>query len=266
MHSDLDLPWKGRRRRAQKTSRGLKKEHKLKLLAHRNRSDFCDLQLRCPSRTPEIARFPRQDQGDQAMLHCDLRVRWKVASDFRFWAAISEPKTHSFCGISFDLGQSTQKSLAIAIVQFWCAKLKLLGPHIFRRGEGLPREGVGANKLGMSLETQRSQTFWRDSPGLFAGICRGPENLSIGDGGGKQGCGNRPLSTTGTRYGNPVSTAWMPPNQRLNSASTDLPVQRMKEKSRYGISVSTAHRRYGHQLRTPFLRTPFLCSSQTRSF
>ena len=26
---------------------------------------------------------------------------------------------------------------------------------------------------------------------------------------------------------------------------------------RYGISVSTPHRRYGHRLRTPFLRTPF---------
>ena len=32
-------------------------------LAHRNRSDFCDLRLRCPSRTPEIARFPRQETG-----------------------------------------------------------------------------------------------------------------------------------------------------------------------------------------------------------
>ena len=41
-------------------------------LAHRNRSDLCDLRLRCPSRTPEIARFPRQEK---AMLHCDLRVR-----------------------------------------------------------------------------------------------------------------------------------------------------------------------------------------------
>ena len=47
-------------------------------LAHRNRSDFCDLRLRCPSQTPEIARFPRQET---AMMYCDLRVRWKVASD-----------------------------------------------------------------------------------------------------------------------------------------------------------------------------------------
>ena len=60
------------------------------ILAHRNRSDFCDLRLRCPSRTPEIARFPKQET---AMMHCDSRVRWKVASDLRFRAAISEPKT-----------------------------------------------------------------------------------------------------------------------------------------------------------------------------
>ena len=49
------------------------------------------------------------------MLHCDLRVRWKVASDLRFRTAISEPKTHYFCRISGDLAPSTRKSLAIAI-------------------------------------------------------------------------------------------------------------------------------------------------------
>ena len=56
------------------------------------------------------------------MLHCDLRVRWKVASNLRFRDAISEPKTPSFCGISGDLAPSTRRSLAIAIVRFWCAK------------------------------------------------------------------------------------------------------------------------------------------------
>ena len=45
------------------------------------------------------------------------RVRWKVASDLRFRAAISEPKIHFFCGISGDLAPSTRKSLAIAIVR-----------------------------------------------------------------------------------------------------------------------------------------------------
>ena len=56
------------------------------------------------------------------MLHCDLKVRWKVASDLRFRAAVPEPKNPSFCGNSGDLAQSTRKSLAIAIVRFWCAK------------------------------------------------------------------------------------------------------------------------------------------------
>ena len=46
----------------------------------------------------------------------------EIASDLRFRAAISEPKTSSFCGISGDLAPSTRKSLAIAIVRFWCAK------------------------------------------------------------------------------------------------------------------------------------------------
>ena len=55
------------------------------------------------------------------MLHCDLRVRWKVASDLGFQAAISEPKTPSFCRIHGDLPPSTRKSLAIAIVRCWRA-------------------------------------------------------------------------------------------------------------------------------------------------
>ena len=57
-------------------------------------------------------------------LHCDLGVRWKFASDLRFRVAISEAETPSFCGISGDLAQSTGGSLAIAIVRFWCAKLR----------------------------------------------------------------------------------------------------------------------------------------------
>ena len=42
-------------------------------------------------------------------------------------------------------------------------KPKLLGPDIFCWGGGLPREGVGAKKFGMSFETQGNQTFWRDN-------------------------------------------------------------------------------------------------------
>ena len=67
------------------------------------------------------SRFLRQDK---AMLHCDLRLRCKVASDLRFWAAISEPDTPLFCGISGDLAPSTRKSLAIAIVWFWFSKFR----------------------------------------------------------------------------------------------------------------------------------------------
>ena len=45
-----------------------------------------------------------------------------------------------------------------------------------------------------------------------------------------------------------------------NSASTDSPPQRIKEKSRYGNSVSTPHRHYGHRIG---LRT-LLCGPRFR--
>ena len=89
---------------------------------HRNRSDFWRFAIAMPIADPRNrCDFGRQDK---AMLHCDLRVRWKIASDLRFRAAISEPKTHSFCG-----GFSMRKSLAIAIVRFWCAKSDSLRQH-----------------------------------------------------------------------------------------------------------------------------------------
>ena len=46
----------------------------------------------------------------------------EVTSNLRFRVAISEAEAPSFCGISGDLAPSTRKSLAIAIVRFWCAK------------------------------------------------------------------------------------------------------------------------------------------------
>ena len=70
--------------------------------------------------------FPRQKK---AMPHCDIRVRWKVAGDLRFRAAISEPETLSFYRISGDLAPSTRKSLAIAIVRSWFANPKNLLRH-----------------------------------------------------------------------------------------------------------------------------------------
>ena len=119
------------------------------------------------SQTPEIARFPRQDK---AMSHCDLRVRWKVASDLRFRAAISEPKTPSFCGISGDLAQSTRKALAIAIVRFGCARLNNPFPReastlIFTEG-GVPESDLALEE-SPSLQKGGFQSpilRWKNGP------------------------------------------------------------------------------------------------------
>ena len=56
-------------------------------------------------------------------------------------------------------------------------KPKLLSPHIFWWGGGLPREGVGAKKFGMSLETQGIKLFWRDIPGFCRDIPEAPEKF-----------------------------------------------------------------------------------------
>ena len=53
-----------------------------------------------------------------------------------------------------------------------------------------------------------------------------------------------------TFYGNSVST---PEAARTGKTQRNS----LQMGGRYGISVSTPHRRYGHRLRTPFLRTPF---------
>ena len=54
-------------------------------------------------------------------------------------------------------------------------KPKLLSPDIFWWVGGLPREGVGAKKFGMSLETQGIKLFWRDIPGFCRDIPAAPE-------------------------------------------------------------------------------------------
>ena len=56
-------------------------------------------------------------------------------------------------------------------------KPKLLSPDIFWWGGGLPREGVGAKKFGMSLETQGIKLFWRDIPGFCRDIPEAPEEF-----------------------------------------------------------------------------------------
>ena len=54
---------------------------------------------------------------------------------------------------------------------------KLLSPNIFWWGGGLPREGAGAKKFGMSLETHGIQLFWRDIPGFCRDIPEAPEKF-----------------------------------------------------------------------------------------
>ena len=56
-------------------------------------------------------------------------------------------------------------------------KPKLLGLDIFMWGGGLPCEGVGAKKFGMSFEAQGNQTFWRDIPGFCRDIPEVPEKF-----------------------------------------------------------------------------------------
>ena len=56
-------------------------------------------------------------------------------------------------------------------------KPKLLSLDIFRWGRGLPREGVGAKKFGMCLETREIKLFWRDIPGYCRDIPGVPEKF-----------------------------------------------------------------------------------------
>ena len=56
-------------------------------------------------------------------------------------------------------------------------KPKLFGPDIFGWDEGLPCEGVGAKRFGLSFETQENQTFWQDIPGFCRDIPEVPERF-----------------------------------------------------------------------------------------
>ena len=56
-------------------------------------------------------------------------------------------------------------------------KPKLFGPDIFRWGGCLTREGVGAKKFGMSLETREIRLFGRDIPGVCRDIPAVPEKF-----------------------------------------------------------------------------------------
>ena len=77
-------------------------------LAHWNCSDFCDCDAhRGPQKSQ---RFPRQEK---AMLHCDLRVRWKVASDLWFRAAISEPSFWRFGSVNAEIASDCDCAISL---------------------------------------------------------------------------------------------------------------------------------------------------------
>ena len=129
-------------------------------LAHRNRSDFCDLQLRCPSPTPEIA-SDVQDMATQCCIvvqGCD----GKSLAICDFELRILSPKPHAISSIFGDLGPSTRKSLAIAMVRLWCAKswgydrdgdtLVDLGIRTSAHGSLLQAEVLQANRIGGLLQ------------------------------------------------------------------------------------------------------------------
>ena len=56
-------------------------------------------------------------------------------------------------------------------------KPKLFGPDSSRQGGGLPREGVGAEKFGMSLGARSTKLFWREIPGFCRDIPEVPEKF-----------------------------------------------------------------------------------------
>ena len=74
----------------------IQKNH-LKLIAPKSH-DYCDLQVRLPSQTPEVARFRKQD---------NFRVRWKIAGDWDFERRLPSPKPVLSAGL-------------LAIWLWWC--------------------------------------------------------------------------------------------------------------------------------------------------
>ena len=101
-------------------------------------------------------------------------------------------------------------------------KPKLVGTAIFGWGGGLPSEGLGAEKFGMSLETRETKLFWRDIPGFCQDIPEVPEKF-----------------------------------EKKKFVFNFRSLSKRKRRIQNAFAASTPHRRYGHRLRTPFLQTLF---------
>ena len=96
-----------------------------------------------------------------------LPMEWGVGEE----STKSWPTFEQFCVQNLALGVSCCSGAKKE------PKPKLLSPDIFWWGGGLPREGVGAKKFGMSLETQGIKLFWRDIPGFCRDIPEAPEKF-----------------------------------------------------------------------------------------
>ena len=73
----------------------------------------------------------------------------------------------TFCGRLSDAAIPSRGTSEKKLDRFWSGKKKgtnpnFWGPDILRWGWGLPCEGVGARKFGMSLETRETKLSWRD--------------------------------------------------------------------------------------------------------
>ena len=104
--------------------------------------------------------------------------------------------------------------------------------------------------------------FYSDRPDLWKFHRPFPLKSVISGSDGTQKSGDRKwCRQKGSRQSTPLSTirAWYGISVSTPKATrTGKTLQNSLQKGgRYGISVSTPHRRYGHRLRTPSLRTPF---------
>ena len=90
---------------------------------------------------------------------------------FKFQIKSHQSFTTHFCRVG------SSKKIGLASGKKKEPKPNLFGPDIFGWGGGPPREGVGAKKFGMSLETREIKLLWRDIPGFCWDIPGTPEKF-----------------------------------------------------------------------------------------
>ena len=171
----------------------------------RNRSDFGDKRKQC--------------------LHCDLRLRWKVA----------EPETSCFCRMSGDLAPSTRKLLAIAIVRFCQGPLN----------GGVSNGGV--SRSGLVLPFCPFLSFFGTFP-IFPGF---PDLL--GDGAGIFPIRPFPLSR-------PIKSTYEEQSQKGLRHNPDLSRKKWEPPG-----LQTPRFSFSQAKKEPLLRTLLYCKAQLAS-